>query len=96
MPDRMPEYLSGRLPDRMPEYLSGRLPDRMPDHLSDRMPEYLPDTMSEYMSDKLSLNKEYMIIYVQIYILKCHGGDQEVKYVFLRSPLGYGHDISIY
>jgi hypothetical protein len=51
--------------------MSDRLPDRMPDHMSDRMPEDMPDRMSEYMSEKCGIYR----IYVQIYILKCHGGD---------------------
>ena len=55
--------------------MSDSLPDRIPEHMSDRMPEYMPDRVPEYMWDKLPEYIYIYRIYVQIYILKCHGGD---------------------
>ena len=62
--------------------MADRLPHTMAEHMSDRVPEYLSDRISEYMLDKLSENIEYIIIHVQIYILKCHGGITRSKVFF--------------
>ena len=38
MPDRMPEYMFGRMPECMPDKMPGRFQARMPEKMSDRMP----------------------------------------------------------
>ena len=76
MPERMPDTMTEYMPDRMSEYMSNRLRDRMPEHMSDRVPEWIEcQNICQINCPNISN------IYVQIYILKCHGGDH-TKYFF--------------
>ena len=45
----------------------------MPKHMPDRMPKYMVDRMLGYISKHII---PIYLIFLQIYILKCHAGDQ--------------------
>ena len=52
MPDRLSEYLPGRMRDGMPENMFDRMPDRQPGNILDRMSENVSNRTPDRRSDK--------------------------------------------
>ena len=72
MPGGMPEYMS----DKMPEYMSNRTSVSWSERIPNKMSELMSDRMSEKCLKHARFNgRSNVRIYIQIYVLKCHGGD---------------------